>query len=298
MTKKLDWSTECSDEEWQGLEATYERLLGPGGLDALFKFIPFMHDVRPDTLKRYRLDVDVVTQGVGLEDGMPNPPVCSMVAGHFYTTLPYSYGIEADLFVAKRYGGKKQEVADILGLAWLHAGMHGINVASRVSEPLMAAWGPEDDGPGLPWPEEWDVDPGAFRCGIDFRDGDERNEITDAELELLRDWHLRVQGEVPHYVDLFARHYPLALKAFRARYETSTDGTLPKQFIALCFAQLSAHWKDAASLRRSLHMARHFGVKKDHAVQILAYSQLYLGDLGMDAALAGVDDLLDRWDEA
>lgn len=296
MTKKLDWSTEYSDEEWAGLTATYDKLLGEGELDAMFKFIPFMHDIRPDTLKRYRLDVDVVTQGVGLEDGMQNPPVCSMVAGHFYTTLPYTHGVAADLFVAKRYGGRKQEVADILGLAWLHAGMNGMNATSRISDPLMKEWDPADDGPGLEWPEGWTVEPEAFRCGIDFSEVGERNEITPEELDLLRGWHLRVQGEVPLYVDFFARHYPLALKAFRARYETSTDGTLPKQFIALCFAQLAAHWKDSSALRRSLHMARHFGVKKEHAVQILAYSQIYLGDLGMDAALRDLGNLFDEWD--
>jgi hypothetical protein len=42
-------------------------------------------------------------------------------------------------------------------------------------------------------------------------------------------------------------------------------------------------------------MARYFGVDIDKVVQIIALSQLYLGELAMDAALQGVDDSLSAW---
>ena len=92
MENKLDWSTDYTDDEWRDLRAHYDQLMGPGEVDELFKFIPFMHEVRPDVLKRYRLNVDVTTNGVGLVESMPNPPVASLVAGHYYTTIPYPEG--------------------------------------------------------------------------------------------------------------------------------------------------------------------------------------------------------------
>jgi alkylhydroperoxidase/carboxymuconolactone decarboxylase family protein YurZ len=105
-----------------------------------------------------------------------------------------------------------------------------------------------------------------------------------------------VQGEVPAYVPFLATHYPLALKAFRARYETSMDGALPKQFIALCQLHLAACWRQPDAVRRTLHMSKHFGVTKNQAVQILTLAMLYLGDVAIDAALADVTDIIDAWE--
>jgi len=293
---ELDWSTQYTPDEWRSLREHYDRIMGPDQLDELFPFVPFMHEHRADTLKRYRLHVDVATRGVGLANRLTNPPVASLVAGHYYTTLPYPHGIVADLFVAKRVGGRRQEVADILGLAWLHSGMHGMNTASRVCQPLMDQWDPDvDDGPGIPWPDGWTVDPDAFRCGIDFTHTGDADEISDADLAKIEDWHRRVQGEVPAYVRFFASNYPLALKAFRARYETATQGTLPKQYIALCHLHLAAAWMCPEAVRRGVHMARYFGVERDHVVQILAFSQLYLGDIGIDTAVLAAADALEGW---
>lgn len=295
-TDDLDWSTEFAVGEWDALQAQYAALMGEGEVDRLFKFVPFMGRHAPEALKRYRLQVNTATQGVGLVDQMPNPPLASMMAGHFYSTIPYPHGIEADLFVAGRAGGKKQEVVDILRLAWLHSGMHGMNVAARVAEPLLEAWDPAvHDGAGLSWPDGWDVDPDAFRCGIDFS-ADVAAGATADDVEAIRSWHRRVQGQVPRYVEFFGRHHPLALKVFRARYETSTGGALPKQFIALCLFQLSVAWRQADAARRNLQMARNFGVAKDQAAQVLAYAQIYEGDIGIDATISAIEDVFDAWE--
>jgi hypothetical protein len=292
------WSTVLTEPEWQQVRDQYDRLLGPGELEELFRFVPFLHDVRPDALKRYRLFVDTVTQGIGLENPMPNPPVASLVSGHFYTTLPYPEGVAGDLFVARQFGGKRQEVADILTLAFLHSGPFGMNTSARAADPYLRSWDPADDGPGIRWPDGWSVDPGAFRCGIDFSRMDDTNEILPSDLERIVEWHRRVQGAVPQYVPFLAKHYPLALKTFRARYETSMEGTLPKQFIALCHVHLAACWNRPDALSRALHMAKHFDVEKDQVVQILTLSMLYLGDIATDAAIGGLDGVLAEWSNA
>jgi hypothetical protein len=295
METRLDWSTQLEQGEWEGIKEQYDRLMGPGQVEELFRFVPFMHDVRPDALKRYRLFVNTVTQGIGLEDSMPNPPVASLVSGHFYATLPYPQGVAGDLFVAKHVGGTKQEVSDILAMAFLHSGPFGMNTSSAAAAEYLRTWD-DSDAPGLTWPEGWTVDPEAFRCGIDFEGAGGADELSADDLAKIEAWHVRVQGEVPAYVPFLAKHYPLALKTFRARYETSMTGTLPKQFIALSQVHLAACWVRPDALRRALHMARAFGVSKDHAVQILTLSMLYLGDIRMDAAIEGVDGILEAWE--
>jgi hypothetical protein len=296
MSGAARWSSVLTESEWQQVRQGYDRLLGPGQVDELFRFVPFLHEFRPDALKRYRLFIDTATQGVGFERGLPNPPVASLVSGHFYATLPYPEGVAGDLFVAKLVGGTKQEVADVLTLAFLHAGPFGMNTSVGAVYEHMRHWDAADEGPGIPWPDGWVADPEAFRCGIDFSTVDDTNEIHGADLGKIEAWHTRVQGSIPVYVPFLAKHYPLALKAFRARYETSMEGTLPKQFIALCQVHLAACWNHRDALRRSLHMARYFGVEKDQVVQIVALSMLYLGDIGTDRTVDGLDGVLEEWD--
>jgi len=290
-----EWSTSLTPDEWAGIREVYDRLMGPDRLDELFRFVPFMHRVRPDALKRYRLFVDTVTQGRGLQDGMPNPPVASLVSGHFYVTLPYPDGVLGDLFVAAQVNGTKQEVADILALSFLHSGPFGMNVIAHECEADLDEWKEDNAATGIEWPKGWGVDPDAFRCGIDFEAISDETDLTSQEYELIERWHREIQGEVPAYVAFLGMHFPRALRAFRARYETSTEGTLPKQFIALCHVHLSAAWGQTGSLRRSLRMARHFGVAKEHAVQIIALAMLYLGDVAMDSALTDVNEILAGW---
>ena len=52
-----------------------------------------------------------------------------------------------------------------------------MNTSARAAYEDMRAWDPADDGPGIPWPDDWVVDPEAFRCGIDFSSMDDTNEI-------------------------------------------------------------------------------------------------------------------------
>jgi hypothetical protein len=296
MSADSAWSPVLTPTEWAGVRRRYDDLLGAGRLDDLFRFVPFMYGIRPDALKRYRLFVDTVTQGEGLADGMPNPPVASLVSGHFYATLPYPEGVLGDLFVAAKINGTKQEVADVLALSFLHSGPYGMNTTALACADELEQWEPGEEASGITWPDGWDVDPDAFRCGIDFEEEPPEAGLSSEELRLLEDWHTRVQGEVPAYVSFLAAHFPRALRAFRARYETSVAGSLPKQFIALCHVHLAACWSQPASLRRMLRMARTFDVKKDHVVQIITLGMLYLGDVSMDSMLEGVNQALEGWE--
>ena len=163
----------------------------------------------------------------------------------------------------------------------------------------MRRWDPEEATAGTPaatgmaYPAGWAADPDAFRSGIDFTDV---TTMTAAEVKLLEDWHLRVQGVVPEYVSFLARHYPVALKVFRSRYESViTQLVLPKQMIAVMFLHTAAIRQQPDAVRRAATMAKQFGVTKGQALHCLATDHRYLGDLFIEPAITAVTDLFEDW---
>lgn len=294
MTTKLDWRREMAPAEWDRIAANYRELLGETGYGH-FEFVPFMAQLQPEALMRYRLWVDVVTNGVGFANGLPNPPYISLIIGHFYTVLRYPAGIYGDLAVARTGGATKTEVADIIKLAWLHSGPFGVNTVAQVARDFFADWTSDAGSSGMTWPANWIVQPDAFECGVDFESPAGSNDLPAGEISKIEEWHERVEGEVPAHVRFLAKEFPLALRAYRARVETSTRGTLPPQMIALCRLHLAASWGQSDAGRRALHMCRHFQVEREHVIQVLTLSQLYLGDTGMDAAIAGVEAELAKY---
>ena len=98
---------------------------------------------------------------------------------------------------------------------------------------------------------------------------------------------------MPGYVPLLARRYPLALKVFRARYEAACSGSLAKQFVPILQLPVAMERRDAESVRRLTFQARKYGASEDQIVNAAATAQVYLGDVGMTAALEGLARGLD-----
>jgi hypothetical protein len=289
----LDWSSDrFTEAEWQRMAQWYVDTHGIESLD-LVKFIPFMLHLRPDALKHYRRWVEVTPAGVGLENPIPAPAL-GLVWLHFYCVNCYPQGILYEVIAAREWGARRSEVADTITVAWLQGGPFGANTAAGVAADYMDEWGKQPEGRGTTWPDGWSPDPDAFRSGISL---DTENTMSADDLGRLEEWHSRVQGAVPAYVPFLARNYPLALKTWRGRYENAMAGTLPKQIIAIFQIHVASMLKRPDAVRRSVTMARTFGVKKDHVTMALANTQVYLGDLAMDAAVEGVADLLDGWED-
>jgi alkylhydroperoxidase/carboxymuconolactone decarboxylase family protein YurZ len=291
--RALDWTTELTAEDWDALVTHYNKTHGIGNLE-LVRFLPFMRELKPDSVKRYLLWSKTVPSGLGLVHPLPAVPVMALLMVHFYCVIRYHEGVLYEIIAARDGGASRSEVADVLSLAWLHAGPAGMNATARAADLYMRLWNPLDEGAST-WPAGWAVDAEAFRSGVDFSQQSEQEAISEAEIAAIRDWYVRVHGEVPAHVTFLAAHYPLALKAFRARYENATGGSLPKQMVAICQLHLAASLGSPDALHRSLRMAKHFGVRKDHVVQVLAMTQVYNGDFTLEMQLKGLDGLLDAW---
>jgi hypothetical protein len=220
----------------------------------------------------------------------------ALVMLHYYVVIRYPQGIIYEINGPRAQGLKKSEAGDIIALAWLSGGPFAINSAAAAAYDYLKEWD-DSDAAGWQWPAGWSHDAEAFASGVDFSAATDANEISPEDLAKIKDWHLRVEGDVPQYVTFLAKHYPLALKTFRARMERTVGfGSLPKEFVALCWVHLAASWWRPEALHRAIHMARYFGVKKDHVLQILALTHVYQGHVGMDAVIQAIGDEFDKWD--
>ena len=292
METPQDWDNpDLTQEEYAAMAEWYANVHGEGNLD-LNKFLPYYMTLRPDALKKYRRWVEYVPAGRDFPDGIHDP--APLVWLHNYTTDAYSEGHLYEIIMAKEFGASRAEVAQTIILGMLHGGPRGLNGGADLSLEYMERWHKEaGEETGLTWPEGWSADPAAFASGMNL---DPNAPLTTADREALEAWHLSVQGEVPGYVDVLAEFNPAALKLWRARYENAAVGPLPKQFIALLQVHQALMIREPKAVRRSIHMARTFGVTRNQLGQILASVQIYQGDLGMHG-MDDLDDLLASWSE-
>jgi hypothetical protein len=290
MDTGQNWaSDDFTQEEYDAMADWYATTHGEDNLD-LCNFVPYAMDLNPGALKRYRRWVEYVPAGRLVPNGITDP--APLVWLHYYTTNAYEQGHFYEIIMARGFGATKAEVAQTIVLGWLHGGPRGLNAGSDLSSDYVAAW-QEEPGTrtGMSWPTGWAADAEAFKSGIDL---DPDTPFSEEDVAKLEDWHRRVQGDVPSYVRILAEVNPSALKLWRARYENAAVGPLPKEFIALLQVHQAVMMREPKATRRAVHMAKVFGVTKPQLGQILGSTQVYQGDLGMDA-LDGIADLLAEW---
>ena len=307
LSRGLDWSTDFSLADFEQLSRDYATYSAPERLEVpepappprgaeLFHFASLMFDVRPELLKRYRLYTNAQLGGADLEHPLPSKsPIFTIVSGHYYVTRGYDEGIVADILAARARGASKTEVAHMLALGWFHGGNIGINNTARLADAYMRAWDPDDGAPGLIWPDGWEANAEVFRSGVDFSRAADGEPLPADELAAIEEWHRRWEGEVPAYVGFLGRYFPTALRTYRARYETTMEGALPSQMVALVQIDLAAKRRCPDALRRALHLAKRLEIEKDQAVQMVAYSQRYVSHTGMDAAVNGSETIIGHW---
>jgi hypothetical protein len=287
-----DWSTDSfSEAELARMKEWYVETHGESNLD-LVKFVEFMGELRPEALKAYRRCVEMTVGPGGPANGLGAASVFMPL--HTYAVLCYSQGSLYEIISARGRGATKAEVVDVLSIAWLHSGSQGINIVAGIAHDYMHEWDATEPAGGLPFPDGWARDSEAFRSGLDFND---MTTITQDEFRALKDWHQRVQGEVPAYVSFLGEHYPDALKVMRARYEgVMNQCSLPKQMIALLFLHTAGARRNPTAVRRAAVMAKEFGVTRGQVLHALTHVHRLLGDLFGDAAFESIHDLFDDWE--
>ena len=259
----------------------YREVHDHGDLD-LAPFARFMLEHDPVGFKRIRRHLLALGDELA---GEPLPHAAGVLMFvHTYVVLGMGKGALYEIVAARDVGASRDEVIETIRLATLYGGPRGINALAEVADGYLREW--EDDGAPsrIEWPATWTHDVERLRSGIDLSSDD----LAPGELELLCDWYARMLGEVPPYLELFARLAPRALKTQRARFETAVTGALPVQMVPLFAVHVSAVRLWPQPLRRAIRLAKSLGLRRGEVVAALFWAGVYGGEHVLDAAAEAI----------
>jgi hypothetical protein len=242
----LDFATNTwSFEERAATLRWYELSHGTG--DTRFaQFAPWMIDNNPGGYKRYRALIPALGEQVSH----------AIFFVHTYAVTANADGCMYELITARQVGFSKRQILDVLNFAFLSGGPRSINAVSSAAGPWLDSWVDDDPTGRVVFPSAWAVDPEAFRSGLDPT----TTSVSEADRAAIRQWHERVNGEVPRFVDLWLRLRGPSYKANRARLEQATSSpVLPKQLFPLLALHLAAYQGRPEAVMFALEQAQWVG---------------------------------------
>jgi hypothetical protein len=197
--------------------------------------------------------------------------------------LGYVEGVKyAGLWNAKN----KQAALEHIAIAFLHCGPVGMETIARAVAQIQ--W-PEVDAP-LPYREPYLPDPDAFSSGLDYSSP----LLTPEEFEKIKDWYLRVYGELPGYVGFLGAFRPAMLKAYRNRIEHMLK-VLPKQVLPLSLLHLHVMQGHGPGIRENVLWSRGFGVLREDLLNTIGNALVYAGPEGAALVHEVAGDVIYAW---
>ena len=245
---------------------------------------------RPDVLKRSFLFSREVHASESFTCTLPYLNLYAI--GGWVEGVRYQFKLLAPGTFVSATGFSRAALVETLAVSFYLAPTWGtVAVADCVRECLAAHRDPDEDAPS-PWPQGWAVAPDELRAGLDYSTPD----LTKADLEALTEWYLRICGEVPKAIELYAKHRPALLKADRHRWENLVRTGLPNQMFAYLFVHYEAWRGNAPALRDALLLGRGLGMSREQAVDAIFYGGAFFGAAGTLAATAEtIEAVLGDW---
>ncbi len=271
-----------SEEEIDSIVQWYADAHGQGDLS----LVPFMsiwldHDHR--VLKGFRRWIESAAR-----EGLPGT-VGSLSHLHYYIVTGFPQGALYEAVLARRLGVPKRLVLDTIAHGFLQSGPVGLTPPADALREFLRAWRTDESKEDL-WPEGWAADPAAFDPGLDFQ----TKGLTDDEIDALRAWYEKYQGEVPRYVDFMARESPEGLKSYWVRYEYASR-RLPAQAVPLFAFHAAANLGRVDPMRRAAHHARALGVTRTQIMLMVTRAFVYASDHSMSHVAEVMEPLLEDW---
>jgi hypothetical protein len=237
-----------------------------------------MLENRPDMLKLHFRQMNNAFLVAG--EGAYRILACTTML-HWYTCHRWEEGIIHEIRGSQREGASKDQVDEILALAFTHSGPTGMGAVYRVAFDYLKTY--EEPAEPARFPEGWAPDAGALKSGMDFSE----TAMSAKDERALFDWYEATIGEVPRSVRFLARHNPDYLKAWRAKLEGAMRGALPKQLLPYLLIHYNVNRGFADGIREAVLLGRAWGMKKAHVVHAITFATGYMA--GVDA-LSIVDD--------
>jgi hypothetical protein len=246
-----------------------------------------MLDYAPDFAKLHRAGSDLF--------GRPDPVnIILLGIGNMasYVMMGWETGIVNQVISLRRNGMPKEQIMELVMFAQIYAGMRGLGHFFRAAGAMLPAIG-EPPNPPAPFPANWNVDPDAFKCGLDFS----TLEVTESDRANILDWYERTLGYVPKSIELGLRYHPEFVKINRGKWECAIK-TLPKQVAPYLMLRLQIVEGSVSGLRDAALLGRAWGMTRDQLVKCLTSSAFYFSSFeGLSTAFEAIEEILEDWPE-
>lgn len=210
---------------------------------------------------------------------------------HSYMMLGWETGIHNEFATLRRNGMSVEQTMELVMFSQLYAGMRGLGHVFRAVGEDLPAYGPPVNPPA-PFPKGWDVDPDAFKCGLDFN----TRELTKTDLKNLTEWYEKNVGYLPGSIQFGIKHHPEFVKVNRAKWEVAIK-TLPKQIAPFLMLRHHTIIGSEDGLLESARLARSWGITNKLIIQAITGTVMYFTGLeGMYAPFRVLDEFLDEGD--
>jgi len=223
--------------------------------------------------------------------GRPDPANITVLACqnlHSYMMLGWETGVHNSFKTLTRNGMSVEQLMELVMFNQLYAGMRGLgHVFRAVGETLPCYRRPADAH--VPFPEGWDVDPEAFRCGLDFT----TREMTRADIDNLTAWHEKNIGYLPKSIRFGLKYHPEFVKVNRGKWEAAIR-TLPRQIAPYIMLRHHVITGCEEGLKEATLLGLAWGITPALIGRaITATAMFYTGFEGMYAPFKVVDPILE-----
>ncbi len=286
---------------FRGMDISQPEITTPEEIDAFLSFSDqpggqplashgLWADLRPDVLKRHLNFSREIHDSESFQ--------CSLPYLNVYAANGWAEGVRYQMklcqpgtFMSQR-GYSRDAVLETLAVSFYLAPSWGtVETAQAIREGLSEYREPEPGSPS-PFPDGWVVAPEELKAGLNYS----TPELTAADLNALTNWYMRICGEVPTTIQLYARYRPNLLKADRNRWEHIVRKGLPNQMFAYLLLHYEVWRRNVAGTRDALLLARGLGMSKEHAVDAIWYGGSFFGGTATIAAVAEpIQMILDTW---
>jgi len=248
-----------------------------------------MIDYAPKFAKLHLRGVRMIDRGGSEVQSQPDAVVVSSQNLFSYMMYGWETGILNEFSSLRRNGMSKEQVMELVMFSQLYAGMRGLGHVYRAVGDYLPAWAPPRE-PLATFPAGWDVDPDAFRSGLDLS----TREVTTADRAGITSWYEGTIGYVPASIAFGLKYHPEFVKVNRAKWEVAIR-TLPKQVVPYLMLRHNTITQSREGLRESALLAKAWGINKKYIVQAISGTVMYFtGNEGWYAAADVVDPILEE----
>jgi hypothetical protein len=286
---------------YRGLDVSQPEVTTPEEFEEFFSFgdqptgkplasYALWADLRADVLKRLLAYVHQIHDSEKFS--CPLPYMNLYAVGGWAEGVRYIMQICQPSTFMTGAGYSRDAVLETLAVSFYLAPTWGTVITADAMRDGLAAYREPDPGSPSPYPDGWEIAPERLKAGLDYSTPD----LTKEDLTALREWYLRVCGEVPATIEMYAKYRSSLLKAERNRWENIVRKGLPNQMFAYLLVHYEVWRGNALGARDALLLARGLGMAKEHAVDAVFYGGCFLGGTGTIAAVAEpIEEVLESW---